>query len=66
MDISLADELAEVRREMRLRERVYPRWVADGTLAAAVAERRLAALLAVAQRLAALLAAEAEEQGVLF
>lgn len=54
MKIPLAAQLAEVRREIALRERVYPRWVAGGKVTQAGADAKLAAMRAVADTLAAL------------
>lgn len=61
--ISLDDQLACVQREIRMRERVYPRWTATGKMTAAHAERELAAMRAVLDTLAAL--KPAEPQGTL-
>lgn len=41
------DKLAEVRRELALRRRVYPKWVEAGQLGQAQADRQLAALEAI-------------------
>jgi len=39
--ITLADQIAEVEREVVLRVRVYPRWVALGRLTPGKAERQI-------------------------
>jgi hypothetical protein len=45
--IPLSDQRAEVEREIKLRQRVYPRWVADGRLTEAKSERQIAVMQAV-------------------
>ena len=42
MKVTLQDAIKEVRREVKLRERLYPQWVASGKLNKAAAERQLA------------------------
>lgn len=42
--VSIADQIAELKRERSIREQVYPRWIANGTLKAGLAMRRNAAL----------------------
>lgn len=44
---TLADQIAAVKREIALRERVYPRWVADRRLTQDKADREIAAMKAV-------------------
>lgn len=39
--ISLADQIKEVKRELAMRERLYPGWIAKGTLKQADADRQL-------------------------
>lgn len=51
---SLADEIACVRREIRMREQVYPRRVADGKMKQAIADRELETMRAVLNRLLAI------------
>ena len=58
MTIPLQEQLAEVRREIALRERVYPRWISQGKLEPTKAQRKLATLRAVADTLARLAKAE--------
>lgn len=41
-----AEILAELKRELKMRERVYPKWIKAGTLAAPVAALRIAAIRA--------------------
>lgn len=48
---SLADEIDCVRREIRMRELVYPRRVADGKMKPATADRELETMRAVLDRL---------------
>lgn len=40
----LTEQLAELERELAIRRRVYPRWVADGQLRKDVAEYRIRVL----------------------
>ena len=42
MKVTLQDAVKEIRREIQLRERLYPQWVASGKLNKATAERQLA------------------------
>jgi len=44
--VPLADQLAELRRELAVRNVVYQKWVRNGSLRFSVAQRRLAALRA--------------------
>ena len=44
MKVTLQDAVKEIRREVKLRERLYPQWVASGKLNKATAERQLARL----------------------
>lgn len=46
-DIPLEDQIACVEREIRMRERVYPRRVADGKMQQHTADRELLAMQAV-------------------
>ena len=41
---TLDDAIAEVDREIRVRERAYPRFVANGTVTQARADRQMAAM----------------------
>ena len=43
--------IAEVERELRLRRRVYPQWVAAGKLSQQKADRQIAVMEAIAERL---------------
>lgn len=49
--ITLDDEIAEVSREIELRERNYPKWIDMGRLRQDHADRRLAVMLSVLKRL---------------
>jgi hypothetical protein len=40
----VADVVAELRRELAMRQRVYPRWVASGKLTATDMQRRISLL----------------------
>lgn len=46
-DVRTEDKIAELQRELKLRRRVYPRWVADGKLTEVVAHRQILALEAM-------------------
>lgn len=50
---NLDAQIFEVRREIEVRKKVFPRWVERGTLKADTAKRRLAAMEAVLQTLLA-------------
>lgn len=45
--ITIDHQLAEVRREIGLRKRVYPRWVKDGRMTQVAADEQIAAMEAV-------------------
>lgn len=47
MIISLAQQIACVRRELALRHRAYPRWVMLGKMKGAEADKEIAAMQAV-------------------
>ena len=49
--ISLPEQIAEVAREVHVRERAYPRFVANKTLTQARAGRQMAALKAALETL---------------
>lgn len=53
LPITVAEMLAEVRRELRLRASVYPRQVATGRLKQDKADRQIAILEALARKLEA-------------
>lgn len=40
--ISLDDQVKEVKREIAMRKRVYPRWVTQGKMDKALADKKLA------------------------
>ena len=65
MATDLELDLSEAQRELKTRQRVYPRWIETGALAADTATHRLACQRRIVQRLQALLE-EQEGQGVLF
>lgn len=54
--IPLADQLAEVRREIGMRRKAYPRWVSLGRMKQEQADRGIAAMEAVRDTLAGLVA----------
>lgn len=47
LPVPLAAQIKEVEREIAQRERVYPRWVADGRMPQATANRQIATMRAV-------------------
>jgi hypothetical protein len=47
MDYSLTEQIAEVKLELKLRARVYPRWVAEGRMKQEAADFRTGRLLAI-------------------
>lgn len=47
MDISLDDQIACIERELRLRRKVYPRFVRDGKLTETVADQEIGRMEAV-------------------
>ena len=49
--ISLVEQINEVRREIELRERLYPQWVSVGTITATDAEERFNRICAVLETL---------------
>lgn len=51
LPVSLATQLAEVEREIALRRRVYPRFIKNGQLSPAAADRQIAIMEAVAHTL---------------
>lgn len=50
-DIRKADMLTELERELKVRERVYPRWVAAGKLDPVTADRRILIIKALIKKL---------------
>jgi hypothetical protein len=42
------DKLAAVNREVNMRRRVYPRWIAAGKMTQAAADRQIAVMVAIA------------------
>ena len=50
--ITIDDELAEVEREIALRKRVYPRWIDARRITREKADRHIALMQSVANRLA--------------
>jgi hypothetical protein len=54
MTVSLDDQVACVRRELGLRQRLYPRWVADGKMTADQAAKEINAMKAVLDTVAGL------------
>jgi hypothetical protein len=58
--VPLSEQIAAVKREIALRERVYPRFIADGKMPAAKAGRELSAMRAVLETLEGVRALETE------
>lgn len=58
MTVSAADKLACVQRELKLRERVYPRRIADGKMTRQLAARETATMRAIVADYEALAAGE--------
>jgi hypothetical protein len=46
-DVTAERKRAELEREIRMREKVYPRWVAQGKMSAAEADARILVMRAV-------------------
>lgn len=44
LGITLADEIECLKREIRMREQVYPRWVSNGKMKPDKAEREIAVM----------------------
>lgn len=51
MSVTLEQQIACLRRELALRERVYPKWVASGRMTPVGADRELDAMRAALQTL---------------
>ena len=51
LPISVADMIAEIEREIRMREAVYPRWVTAKKLTQDKADRQIAVMRAAVERL---------------
>lgn len=51
MSVSIADQVACIRREIKMRERVYPRWVLNDKMRQEQADYELAAMRAVLETL---------------
>ena len=45
--VALADQIACVRRELAMRQRVYPRWVYAGKMTQADSDREITTMIAV-------------------
>jgi hypothetical protein len=54
MTVPLADQIKCARRELAMRERVYPKWVRDGRMTRDAADRETAAMQAIIATLQAL------------
>ena len=52
--MNISEQIREVKREIALRKRVYPRWVSAGKLSDQAAERQLEAMESVLETLAEL------------
>lgn len=54
LPITLDDQIAAVRREIAMRERVYPRQIGNGRMSRKTADRELALMQAVLETLIAM------------
>lgn len=63
--INDAVKLAEIRREIAMRRRLYPGWVAKGTMHQVTADRQIAIMEAMASDYAAKIEAEAAKERLL-
>ena len=54
LDIPLQEQVAEVRRELEMRKRVYSHWIKIGKMSASDAVRQTTAMVAVLRTLEAL------------
>lgn len=54
MLLPITEQLACAQRELRLRQRVYPRWVAEGKMDEVKLQRELSGMEAIVETLAAL------------
>lgn len=61
--VPLDEQIKEVRREIAMRESVYPRWVSTGKMTQRLADSRLEAMREVERTLAAIPAADLLEPG---
>jgi hypothetical protein len=61
-DLPLTEQLACARRELALRMKVYPRWVAHEQMTERAAKREILAMTAIVHTLEALVEAEASHQ----
>lgn len=52
--VALADQISCVRRELSMRQRVYPRWVSAGKMTQADSDREITTMIAVLATLQAL------------
>lgn len=49
--VPIAEQIEECDRELKVRQRVYPKWVADGRLSLQESHRRIAAMAAAVDTL---------------
>ena len=59
--ITVEDEIQELEREVALRKRVYPRWVAAGKMTKAKADRQIAVMQSAVERLKELVTPSPEQ-----
>lgn len=62
MTVTIAEQIAEVRRELALRKNVYPKWVASGRMKQAEADRSLERMQAVHDTLTGLTASVSSQR----
>lgn len=51
--VAIEDQIAEIKREIRMREGVYPKWVQSGRMKQADSDRQIARMRAVLETLEA-------------
>lgn len=65
MKITITDEINEIKREIRVREKIYPQWVLIHKISKATAEKRVNALKATLARLERTQRSEGEQKTLL-
>lgn len=65
MTITITDQLACAKRELKMRQRVYPQWVATGRLRQETADHEIACMAAIVQTLEGLAPPEPKQGALL-
>lgn len=65
MTPTIADQLASARRELKMRQRVYPQWVATGRLRQDIADHEIACMAAIVTTLEGLAPPEPQQGALL-